>query len=251
MLFHNYTMPYVPATVNWIADVMDTSTQFRNIQPMPFMLWSREISDYIYKEYMLSDGQLYKLTPQLLEEPCSNDSVKTYMTRLLNNFKIINSYVCDNNKIYLPAPNDMHAEKELLLSFTDSLTKNIFTMSDDTSLMSDFVIPKKYKYLYVEVSADVNLSSPKTEDQPAFRLAMVSKTPTDRNYLYWSNRDIVLMTKGDYVPQQWNHVSTNDMFTLDDYRNYSNMIFNLAIYNDTVPLKLKIKQLKVAIYGIQ
>jgi uncharacterized sulfatase len=251
LLFSNYKMPYIPKEVHWLADVMDTCATFRNVQSMPFMSWSREINDYIYKEYMLSEGGLYKLTPDLLQQPYTNDSLKKHITRLLENFKLINSYVCDNNKIYPAAKDELPGEKELLLSFSDSLPKTIFTMKQDTSLMPVFVIPKEYKYLYVEVSADVNLSSPGKENQPSFRLGLVDKKGAAKNYLYWSNRNIVLMTKGDYIPKQWNAVSTNDMFTLDDYRNYSNMIFELALYNQKVPIDVKMKQLKVTIYGIK
>jgi uncharacterized sulfatase len=251
LLLNNYNMPYNPKEVHWLADVIDTCASFRNIQSMPFMSWSREINDYIYKDYMLSEGELYRLTPELLEEPYTNDSIKKHITRLLDNFKIINSYVCDNNKIFPVAKDLLPGVKDLLLSFTDSVPKTIFTMKQDTSLMPDFVIPKEYKYLYVEVAADVNLASPRTENQPAFRLALVDRNNFHKKYLYWSKRDIVLMIKNDYQPKNWNHVSTNDMFTLDDYRNYNDMIFELALFNPTVPINLKIKQLKVNIYGIR
>ena len=100
LLLNNYKMPYNPKEVNWLGDVLDTCASFRNINSMPFMLWSRDISDYIYKEYMLSEGQLYKLTPELLQQPYTNDSLKKYISRLLENFKIINNYVCDSNKVY-------------------------------------------------------------------------------------------------------------------------------------------------------
>jgi len=100
MLFNNYKMPYVPDEVHWLGDVMDTAVQFRNIHSMPFMLWSREITDYIYKDYMLSEGSLYQLTPDLMEEPVTNDSVKTHILNLLENFKRINSYVCRFNKVF-------------------------------------------------------------------------------------------------------------------------------------------------------
>ena len=251
LVLNNFKMPYVPKEVHWLGDVLDTCATFRNIQSMPFMAWSREINDYIYKEYLLSEGQLYRLTPELMEEECTNDSVKNHITRLLENFKIINSYVCDNNKIYPGGQTDLPGNKSLLMSYSDSLLKNISTKSADTVLMPEFTIPKEYKYLYVEVSADVNLSSPKTEDQPSFRLALIDKEKLAKNYLYWSKRDIVLMTKGNYLPQQWNYVSTNDMFTLDDYKNYNNMIFELALYNGPSQINLKMKNLKVAIYGIK
>ena len=111
LLFNNYKMPYTPEEVNWLGGVMDTCATFRNTQSMPFMLWSRDISDYIYKEYMLSEGSLYKLTPDLIEEPCTNDSIKKHITRLLENFKIINSYVCESNKIYPVQKDSLPIEK--------------------------------------------------------------------------------------------------------------------------------------------
>jgi len=250
LLLNNYKMPYNPKEVHWLADVIDTCTAFRNVQSMPFMAWSREINDYIYKDYILSEGSLYKLIPELLEEPCKDDSIKKHITRLLENFRIINSYVCDNNKIY-PAGKELEpGAKELLLSFSDSVPKTIFTRRQDTSLMPDFVIPMKYKYLFVEVAADVDLASESTDDQTVFRLSLVDKNDFSKKYLYWSKRDIVLMTKGEYLPKQWNPISTNDMFTLDDYRNQNKMVFELGLFNLKKPINLKLKNLKVNIYGI-
>ncbi len=251
LLFSNYKMSYTPKEVNWLADVMDTCASFRNIQSMPFMAWSREINDYIYKGYMLSEGGLYKLTPELLEEPYTNDSVKKHITRLLENFKIINAYVCDSNKIYPEGQDQLPGEKDLLQSFSEPKLKTIFTMGQDTSLVPDFIIPPRYRYLYVETSADVFLSTPDTEDQPAFRLGLVDKKKDEKKYLYWSNRDIVLMTKSDYKPKQWNHVSRNDMFPLNGYQGHKNMVFELALYTSKLPLNLKMKELKVSIYGIK
>jgi hypothetical protein len=230
---------------------MDTCVTFRNQQSMPFMAWSREINDYIYKEYMLSEGQLYRLTPTLMEEEYKNDSLKQYITRLLNNFKIINSYVCDNNKIYPPKQELLPGNKELLESYTDSSLQKIYSMKSDTTIMPVFKVPKEYRYLFVDVTADAKLASPSKEDQPSFRLALVDIKKNGKDYLYWSNRDIVLMTKNDYLPQQWNHVSTNDMFMLESYHDHTNMVFELALFNQKLPTNLQMKQLTVNIYGIK
>ena len=51
LLLNNYKMKYHPKEVHWVADVIDTCATFRNTQSMPFMAWSREINDYIYKSY--------------------------------------------------------------------------------------------------------------------------------------------------------------------------------------------------------
>ncbi len=251
LILNNYKMPYMPARVNWMGDVLDTCPAFRNIQSMPFMQWSREISDYIYKDYILSDGELYKLTPDLLMEPYQNDSIRQHIEQLLDNFKIINSYVCDNNRIYPRQQNLMPGEKKLLWQFRDPALQNINTKVSDTAVMPVFTIPKEYHYLYADVSADVDLAVPDSADQPAFQLALINEKDTAKEYLYWTKRDIVLMTTGGYHRRQWNTVSTNDMFELNDYKHYDRLRFDVSIYRQGLPINLKMKNLEVNIYGIK
>lgn len=250
LILNNYKMPYIPEEVNWLGDVLDTCTTFRNMQSMAFMQWSRTIDDYIYKDYMLSEGELYKLTPDLLMESYQNDSIKQYIEQLLENFKIINSYVCDNNKIFPKEKNLMPGERKLLFSFSDSL-QNISTGKDDTAVMPVFTIPKEYHYLYANVSADVNLAMPDSGGQPAFQLSLINKRNTGKEYLYWTKRDIVLMTTNRYQPRQWNFVSTNDMFELNDYKKYDSLSFDLSLFRQGLPIHLKLKNLKVDIYGVR
>ena len=252
LILNNYPLPNKPKQVHWLADVMDTAVAFRNTQSMPFMEWSREMNDYIYKEYYLSGTQLYKLTPDLLEEKIKNDSIKNYMTSLLDNFKIINSYVCDNNKIYPAQQAGVNGKKELLFTFSDPTTNTYFTQSSDTSLLPVFAMPKNnYQYLYVEVSGEVNLlSSVGLEDQPSFRLAMIDTLHNGRNYVFWTHHNIVQMAKGDYVEKKWNAVSTNDLFTLNDYKKYKKMVFDLSFYTQVPPLNLQLRNLLVKIYGV-
>jgi len=239
-----------PKEVHWLADVMDTSAAFRSIQSMPFMEWSREMTDYLYKDYYLSGDQLYKLRPDLLEEKVVNDSIKTHMTRLLNNFKLINSYVCDNNKIYPVTKSIATGERELLLDYVNPATQTIFTKSSDTSIMPEISIPKKYKYLYIELSADINLLTT-GENQPSFRLAMIDTTHQGRNFLFWTHHNIVQIAKGDYIEKKWNTVSTNDMFTLSDYKKYRNLFFDLSFYTQGLPMNLQMRNLKVKVYGMK
>jgi len=142
LVLNNYpALTYQPKEVHWLADVMDTCPTFRNIQSMPFMEWSREMSDYIYKGYYLSGDQLYRMTPDLLEEKVDNDSVKKHMVRLLDNFKLINSYVCDNNKIYPANKLTATGERKLLLDYFNPATQTIFTKSSDTTIMPEIRIP--------------------------------------------------------------------------------------------------------------
>jgi hypothetical protein len=229
---------------------MDTATAFRNNQSMPFMYWSREIADYIWKDYMISDGQLYRLTPNLQMVKQDNDSIKQHITNLLNNFKVVNSYVCDNNKVF-PANEVVGlGERKLLLDFTAPSLQAIYTKSSDTSLMKEFRLPRDYRSLYVEVSADINLLTPGTEDQPSFRFALIDTTHGNMDYVFYTNHDIVDIAKGEYKEKQWNAVSTNDMITLDDYDHYKNLMFDLAFYAQQ-PINLQMRNLRLRVYGVK
>ena len=250
LLNSNYKLPNPPDEVHWMADVMDTFAGFRNTQSMAFMAWSRDIEDYIYKDYMLSYNKLYKITPDLQQKPIVNDSMQKHIAHLLNNYKIINSYVCNNNKVYPAAKLNQLENRKLLFEYSDTSLHKIYTFSSDTLVMPQFKIPKDYKYMYVEISSDVNLLTPGLEDQPAYTMSLIDDHIQDKNYLYWSNRDIVLMSKKEFVEHEWNSVSTNDMFTLDDYKNKKNMVFEVAIYTQKKPLNLQYKHFKVKIYGV-
>jgi hypothetical protein len=247
LVLKNYPVAYKPKEVHWLSGVMDTATAFRNIHSMPFMEWSREMTDYIWKDYYLSGTELYKMTPDLLEEKTDNDSVKQHMTRLLNNFKLINSYVCDNNKLFPAALLRLADKRELLYDYSDPALHSYFTRSSDTTLMPEFPVPKNYKYLYVELSAEINLRTPGLEDQPSFRMAMIDTLKRGRNFVFWTHHNITQIAKGDFVEKQWNAVSTNDMFTLSDYKQYHHMIFDLSFYTQVLPMNLQMRNLKLKV----
>ena len=251
LILNNYSLPNTPKEVHWLGDVIDTSVAFRNIQSMPFMEWSREMTDYIYKEYYLSGNQLYRLTPALLQEKISNEPVKKHMMQLLNNFKLINSYTCENNKIYPADKWVQPGQRDLLLDYASDATQTFLMKRSDTTIMPELTIPKNYTSLYVEVMADINLLTPGLEDQPSFRLAMIDKLNKGRNFVFWTHHNIVQMSKDNYIEKQWNTVSTSDMFTLSDYKKYRNMVFDLSFYTQVLPMNLQMRKLKVKIYGIK
>lgn len=251
LLFKNFNLPHKPEKVHWLGGVIDTCTAFRNIHSMPFMEWSRDISDYIYKGYFLSHEQLYKLTPDLMQEEYENDSIKSIITRLRENFKIINSYVCDNNKIYPGRHIAPEGDKQLLKEYIAPSSKLIFSNLSDIALTDDFEVPKGYKYLYVEVSARVNMPDKNVNYHPSVCFALIDTKQNNRNYLYESKRDIVTLSKREFMPGQWNGISANDMFTLNDYKKVKDLKFSTSIYTDSIPINLRIQKLKISIYGIK
>jgi phosphoglycerol transferase MdoB-like AlkP superfamily enzyme len=252
LLVQNYHLANVPSQVPWMGSVLDTATDFRNIHSMPFMLWDRDIDQYIYKDYFLSGDQLYKLTPNLLQVQIKNDSLRDHIKQLRENFKVINDYVCEQNKVF-PAESkqSLPGDTVLLKTFTDLREKKWFANISDTSVCGMYKVPSGYKYLYIETFADVLLPSLTTDFHPTFRYALIDNFNGGNNYLYWSKRDIASLSKTDFIPQQWNSVSMADMFTLDDYKRVRDLNFELAFYTDSIPINLKMKNLSLRIYGIK
>ena len=250
LLFHHYALPYKPKEVHWLGDVLDTCASFRNIHNMPFMQWSREISDYLYKDYFLSGDQLYRLSPGLEETEINNDSIKQHLIALRENFKVINRYVCEQNRIYPAKGDSLRDQGQLLFSYSKSDLQRIDAKGPDTSLMGDFQIPPDISSLYVAVTAEVNLPSPVIEDHTTLRLAILQDS-RPRNYLYWSKREISAMSQQDFVPQQWNAVAANDRFSLEEYKHLKNLVFESAIYTDQGPIDLQVRNLTIKIYGIK
>ena len=66
-----------------------------------------------------------------------------------------------------------------------------------------------------------------------------------------THHNIVQMAKDTCIEKQWNTVSTSDMFTLSDYKQYQNMIFELSFYTQVLPMNFQMRNLKVKIYGIK
>jgi uncharacterized sulfatase len=251
LLNDNFHLPNNPKEVHWLSGVMDTARAFRNIQSMPFMWWDREIADYIYKDYFLSDNQLYQLKPNLIQEKITNDTLKKHIISLRENFKKINNYVCDNNKIYPAQKGLLPGKKELLLDYADSSYHYLYTHRSDTALMPMFTTPKGYRYLYIEFSAAVNIAAANPDDYPSLRFAMIDTKNRGMHFLYWSKRDMATLSKTEFVPKQWNEVTATDLFTMDDYKNISDLHFDLGLYNGPVVTDIKIKNLRLKLYGVK
>lgn len=251
MILSNYPqLQNKPKEVHWLTDVMDTAQQFRNIHSMPFMEWSREMTDYIYKDYYLSGKQLYKIDSNLGIHKIKNDTLKQHVTKLLNNFKIINDYVTTKNKIY-PANNSLATlPKELIYEYAHPALQVINTNSSDTTIMPEIKVPVGYKYLYVELNADIKLMLPGLEDQPAFRFALIDTLNRGRNFVFWTNHNIVQMSKEDFKENEWNSTSVTDMITLDSYQKFKHLIFDLSFYNSRANY-LQMKDMKIKIYGVK
>ncbi len=251
MILNNYkNLPYHPKQVNWMAGVMDTFAGFRNNQSMPFMYSSRVIEDYIWKEYIISEKELYKLGPDLSMTPFKNDSIKNHITNLLNNYKIINSYVCDNNKIFHSKELEKTEGRDILFEYDSQDLKKISITQSATNLIADLNFSLKYSYLFVEVSAETNMIKAAINQQPSIRFALFNLDNGKKNYPFYINHEInQLVKKGAYISDSWNTIQADDIIPLNDFKKIKQLQFSLALFC-LKPIKLDIKNIHIKVWGV-
>ena len=250
-LAQQYHFSKNPEQVHWLGSVMDTAKGFRNIHSMPFMSWSREITDYLYKDYFISGNQLYHLKPDLTQEKIENDSLLRKIIRLRENFKVINNYVCENNRVFPKDGYPGSEEKELLYSYQDSVQQTIYTRQADTTISPLFRIPKGFRYLVVSFSSMVDIPDTDEDNYPTLRFALIDTTGRKKDFLYWSKRDIATLSPTEFAPKKWNRISATDRFTLADYQRVKNLEFELALFGSPAVINVKMTNKRLMIYGVR
>lgn len=250
MLKKNYTIK-IPDQVAWLGGSMDTSRQFRNVQSMAFMSWSREITDYLYKGYFISGDQLYRLNPDLTQDKIQNDSLRDYIIKLRESFHEINDYVCDSARIYPSSEPILPGTPVLLKEQARMSEKKINTQLSDTSLLPFVDVPRGYRYLYVTFSARVKTAEKNEDKYPTLRFSLIDTSNRQKNFLYWSKRDLVSLTKQDFVPASWNRIFARDLFTLADYEKVRRLCFEQALFGGDAGVHLDIDSMQLRVYGIK
>lgn len=98
-LMNNYKFNKLEETA-WMGDGLDTAKQFRNIHKIPLMRYKGSINDFMYKDYLYSDGDLYKVNEDFGTYKVKEEELKEAMADSLLKFKKLNAYVTQQNKIY-------------------------------------------------------------------------------------------------------------------------------------------------------
>lgn len=133
--------------VPWISKGLDTAAQFRNIHKIPLMRYKGNINDYIYKDYLYSDGSLYKINENFGTNKVVERELLNTISDSLKAFKKLNAYTTLKNKIY-PEENNIYmnpgiefSEEELKIieTSTKGLTfDQIFELAQKTAFNKDF-----------------------------------------------------------------------------------------------------------------
>jgi phosphoglycerol transferase MdoB-like AlkP superfamily enzyme len=97
-LMNNYKFKKLEKTA-WISQGLDTSRIFRNIHKIGLMRSKGSINDFIYKNYMYSEGDVYKIEADFNINKIYDGEIVKIVSDSLKEFKRLNAYLTIKNKI--------------------------------------------------------------------------------------------------------------------------------------------------------
>ncbi len=147
----NYNIT-VPEKVHWLGEGLDTSLTFRNIHNVAFMYNNTEIADFISGNYFLSNSTTYDIASGLEKATAITDTkIKGELEKKLQNFRIINNYICYNDKIINAASeSNFRINPEIFLPVNSSFTFG--TKDTAVYILNKFLLDKKMSRLSIQYS---------------------------------------------------------------------------------------------------
>ncbi|TDQ23988.1 LTA synthase family protein [Tenacibaculum caenipelagi] len=98
-LNNNYLLKPLKQTA-WMGSGLDTVKKFRNIHQIGLMRYKGGLKDFIYDEYLYSDGSLYKINSSFETHKINDKKMLETVKDSFNSFKRMNNYVTEQDKIY-------------------------------------------------------------------------------------------------------------------------------------------------------
>lgn len=137
-LMNNYKMNKMEKTT-WMSTGLDTSVKFRNIHKIPIMQNKGNISEMVYKDYLYSDGELFRINENF-ELSKSNDSeMLNAIEDTLREAKKLNAYLTLKNKII---PNSINIYTKPAFKFSEEDLSKIEKLTDGLNFDETFFLAR-------------------------------------------------------------------------------------------------------------
>ncbi|MBJ7881831.1 sulfatase-like hydrolase/transferase [Gelidibacter salicanalis] len=120
----------------WMGKGLDTTKAFRNVKSIPLMRYKGDMDDIIYKEYLLTSDELYKINERFEVSKVNDKNTYKTITDSLRAFKEMNAYVTQREKIF---PDSLN---------TYSNTKTKFT-AEQLAAIDEYAKGKTFDELFI------------------------------------------------------------------------------------------------------
>jgi phosphoglycerol transferase MdoB-like AlkP superfamily enzyme len=232
LLKANGNLKKYPKNVPWIADVLDTAKEFRNIHTLPMMFWGYSLCDLIHNDYYLNDNSLYKISKNFNLEKYQNKDTLAQMQKILASFKEIDKYVVLHDKLYVN--NDyLHESRTLLKEYALEMKNG----SNDLSIVSDFNCDNKTGNIQYELNFEFNANNEVPDKWPV--LVLTINDLNSKKNIYWGRKTLNTLTTSDI------HAKSIICYDQDNIQKGNS--FSLQLWNIT-KMQYSIKNLKLRIY---
>jgi phosphoglycerol transferase MdoB-like AlkP superfamily enzyme/tetratricopeptide (TPR) repeat protein len=141
-LMNNYQMKTLQK-VAWISQGLDTAKQFRNIHQIAFMRYKGKINDFMYKNYLYSAGNLYKINDNFGIYKVKEDKIQKAINDSLNKFKNLNAYLTKRNRIY---PDSLNVYGKLNFKFSEKELNSIKKLTKGLDFTQIFNVAREYAH---------------------------------------------------------------------------------------------------------
>lgn len=114
-LMKNYKFKKIEKTA-WMGKGLDTVKQFRSVNKIPLMRYKGSIHDFIYNDYFYSNGELFKINENFGIYKVKEEELTKTIADSLMEFKKMNAYVTQRNKIF---PDSLNIYSKRKIEFSE------------------------------------------------------------------------------------------------------------------------------------
>lgn len=88
-----------PDSVTWIGNGLDTAREFRNVHQYPLMQTKNDLVDFVSGTWLLNNGSLFKISPDLDLEPVVDEEMLRTLSAGFNSFRQKNNQLLQTRQL--------------------------------------------------------------------------------------------------------------------------------------------------------
>jgi len=239
-LMNNYKFKPLNETA-WMGNGIDTAKHFRNIHKIPLMRYKGSINDFIYKDYLYSDGELFKINENFGTYKVTEEALEKTIADSLLAFKKMNAYVTQRDKIF-PDSLNIYVTPKTEFSKKQLATINKYTNKktfDELLFVARDVAYKK-QYETARLLCDYILN-----EYPNYTDARILKGRTlawQKSYEASEKEFLNALQRSPYYDDTY--LAILDMYWWSDQEDKSLEIFNQALKHEVKNPEISFKMAK-------
>lgn len=141
-LMNNYKMNKMEKTA-WMSTGLDTVQKFRNIHTIPIMQNKGSINELILKNYLYSDGDLFKIKENFEISEVNDSEMLQTISDSLKSAKKLNAYLTQKNKII---PNSINIYTKAAFEFSKEELKTIKQLTEGLNYDQIFMRAREFAF---------------------------------------------------------------------------------------------------------